>query len=204
MLRAWRTVPGSATGSADCDTISAEPPVGDLLARTVPALAISQPATPRLSIVVLPFANLSNDPEQQYFADGITGDLTTDLSRIPDMLVISRNTAFTYRDKPVDIEADRPRTGCALCARRRGPAVGNPGPRHGPADRCRNRHASVGRAVRWRPRRSVRLARRDYEPDRGCARPRAGRRRSRPAERASGRARLHFARARRTAEAAVA
>jgi TolB-like protein/DNA-binding winged helix-turn-helix (wHTH) protein len=55
-----------------------------------------------LSIVVLPFANLGNDPEQQYFADGITGDLTTDLSRIPDMLVISRNTAFTYRNKPVD------------------------------------------------------------------------------------------------------
>ena len=102
LLRAWRTVPGSASGSVDCDTISTEPPVGDLLARTVPTLAISQPATPRLSIVVLPFANLSNDPEQQYFADGITGGLTTDLSRIPDMLVISRNTAFTYRDKPID------------------------------------------------------------------------------------------------------
>ena len=60
------------------------------------------PTAPRLSIVVLPFVNLSNDPEQQYFADGVTGDLMTDLSRIPDMLVISRNTAFTYRDKPVD------------------------------------------------------------------------------------------------------
>jgi TolB-like protein/DNA-binding SARP family transcriptional activator len=104
LLRAWRTVRGSASGSADCDTISAEPAVGDLPARTVPAVAISQPATPRLSIVVLPFANLSNDPEQQYFADGITGGLTTDLSRIPDMLVISRYTAFTYRDKPVDIK----------------------------------------------------------------------------------------------------
>jgi adenylate cyclase len=45
---------------------------------------------------------LSDDPEQQYFADGITGDLITDLSRIPDMLVISRITAFTYRDKPVE------------------------------------------------------------------------------------------------------
>jgi adenylate cyclase len=55
-----------------------------------------------VAIVVLPFSNLSNDPEQQYFADGITGDLTTDLSRIPDLLVISRNTAFIYRDKPVD------------------------------------------------------------------------------------------------------
>jgi len=53
-------------------------------------------------VVVLPFANLSNNPEQQHFVDGITGDLTTDLSRIPDMLVISRNTAFTYRNKPVD------------------------------------------------------------------------------------------------------
>jgi adenylate cyclase len=57
---------------------------------------------PRLSIVVLPFANLSNDPEQQYFADGITEDVTTDLSRIPDMFVISRNTAFTYQGKRVD------------------------------------------------------------------------------------------------------
>jgi adenylate cyclase len=67
------------------------------------AVPISQPpAAPRLSIVVLPFANLSDDREQQYFADGITEDLTTDLSRIAGMLVISRNTAFTYRLKPTD------------------------------------------------------------------------------------------------------
>jgi len=59
-------------------------------------------AAPRLSIVVLPFANLGNDPEQQYFADGITEDLTTDLSRLAGMLVISRNTAFTYRNKSAD------------------------------------------------------------------------------------------------------
>ena len=57
---------------------------------------------PRLSIVVLPFANLSDDREQQYFADGITDDLTTDMSRISGMLVISRNTAFTYRSEQVD------------------------------------------------------------------------------------------------------
>ena len=66
--------------------------------------ATEPPIAPRLSIVVLPFLNLSNDPEQEYFADGIAADLMTDLSRIPDMLVISRNTAFTYRDKPVDIK----------------------------------------------------------------------------------------------------
>jgi adenylate cyclase len=60
------------------------------------------PVVPRMSIVVLPFANLSNDPEQQYFADGISEDLTTDLSRVPHMFVISRNTAFTYQGRRVD------------------------------------------------------------------------------------------------------
>jgi TolB-like protein/class 3 adenylate cyclase/Tfp pilus assembly protein PilF len=77
--------------------------VADLPAASVPsAPLISQPAVaPRLSIVVLPFANLSNDPEQQYFVDGIAEHLTTDLSRIAGMFVISRNTAFTYRNKPV-------------------------------------------------------------------------------------------------------
>jgi adenylate cyclase len=72
-------------------------------ARVPPATSISPPvAAPRLSIVVLPFTNLSDDREQQYFADGITEDLTTDLSRLENMLVISRNTAFTYRSKPID------------------------------------------------------------------------------------------------------
>jgi len=69
----------------------------------VAATSIAQPlVAPRLSIVVLPFANLTNDPGQQYFSDGVTEDLTTDLSRIAGMFVIARNTAFTYRDKPVD------------------------------------------------------------------------------------------------------
>jgi TolB-like protein/class 3 adenylate cyclase len=68
-----------------------------------PAVSISQPPiAPRLSIVVLPFTNLSDDREQQYLADGITEDVTTDLSRIADMFVISRNTAFTYKNKLVD------------------------------------------------------------------------------------------------------
>ncbi len=55
-----------------------------------------------LSIVVLPFTNLSNDPAQDYFADGITENLTTDLSRIHDSFVIARNTAFAYKGKPID------------------------------------------------------------------------------------------------------
>jgi TolB-like protein/class 3 adenylate cyclase len=83
----WRLE--SATGVLTTRASSATP-------STPPAVA------PRLSIVVLPFANLSNDPEQQYFADGITEDVTTDLCRIPHSLVISCNTAFTYRDKHID------------------------------------------------------------------------------------------------------
>ena len=64
---------------------------------------MSEPA--HLSIVVLPFTNLSNDPNQDYFADGITENLTTDLSRIRNSFVIARNTAFTYKGKSIDAKA---------------------------------------------------------------------------------------------------
>ena len=70
-------------------------------------LAPDEPVAPcfssRLSIVVLPFTNLSNDPELEYFADGITDDLTTDLSQIPGSFVIARTTAFTLKGKSVDV-----------------------------------------------------------------------------------------------------
>jgi TolB-like protein len=59
---------------------------------------------PRLSIVVLPFVNLSGDPEQDYFVNGVTESLTTDLSRINGAFVIARNTAFTFKGKPVDVK----------------------------------------------------------------------------------------------------
>jgi adenylate cyclase len=59
---------------------------------------------PRLSLVVLPFANLNNDPEQDYFADGITTDLTTDLAQMPGAFVIGRGTAFAYKNKQVDLK----------------------------------------------------------------------------------------------------
>ena len=58
---------------------------------------------PRLSIVVLPFANLSGDPEQDYFVDGVTESLTTDLSRISGSFVIARNSAFSYKGKAIDV-----------------------------------------------------------------------------------------------------
>ena len=71
-----------------------------------PTEAAASVATPveakRLSIVVLPFANLSNDQSQDYFADGITENLTTDLSRLRGSFVIARNTAFSFKGKNVD------------------------------------------------------------------------------------------------------
>jgi TolB-like protein/class 3 adenylate cyclase len=64
---------------------------------------VTTPAQARhLSLVVLPFANLSNDPSQDYFADGVTENLTTDLSRLSGAFVIARNTAFTFKGKNVD------------------------------------------------------------------------------------------------------
>ena len=59
---------------------------------------------PRLSFVVLPFANLNNDPEQDYFVDSITIDLTTDLAQMPGAFVIGRGTAFTFKNKQIDFK----------------------------------------------------------------------------------------------------
>jgi TolB-like protein len=68
--------------------------------RPVPPLS----SAPHLSLVVLPFGNLGGDPEQEYFVDGVTESLTTDLSRISGAFVIARNTAFTFKGKPVDVK----------------------------------------------------------------------------------------------------
>ena len=65
----------------------------------------SVPEAPRLSIVVLPFANLSGDPAQDYFADGVTENLTTELSHLHNSFVIARNTAFTFKGKNLDAKA---------------------------------------------------------------------------------------------------
>jgi TolB-like protein/tetratricopeptide (TPR) repeat protein len=62
------------------------------------------PAAGKPSLVVLPFANLSPDPAQDYFVDGVTESLTTDLSRMAGIFVIGRNTAFTYKGKHVDLK----------------------------------------------------------------------------------------------------
>jgi adenylate cyclase len=67
-------------------------------------VALAPQAAPRMSIVVLPFLNLSSDPEQEYFVDAVTDDLTSDLTRIQDSFVIARTTAFTYKGKALDVK----------------------------------------------------------------------------------------------------
>jgi len=71
---------------------------------TAPASPPDKSAPPRLSMVVLPFANIGGDSEQEHFVDGVTESLTTDLSRIRGSFVIGRNTAFTYKGKAVDLK----------------------------------------------------------------------------------------------------
>ena len=73
---------------------------------STPTASTAGPATPaaRLSLVVLPFTNLSGDASQDYLADVLTEELTTSLSRLPDSFVVSRTTAFTYRGKAVDVK----------------------------------------------------------------------------------------------------
>jgi TolB-like protein/class 3 adenylate cyclase len=73
-------------------------------AKLAQAPTAEKSAPPRLSMVVLPFANIGGDPEQEHFVDGVTESLTTDLSRIRGAVVIGRNTAFTYKGKPVDLK----------------------------------------------------------------------------------------------------
>jgi TolB-like protein len=69
-----------------------------------PAKPAPEKSPPRLSIVVLPFANIGGDPDEEHFVDGVTESLTTDLSRIRGSFVIGRNTAFTYKGKAVDLK----------------------------------------------------------------------------------------------------
>jgi TolB-like protein/class 3 adenylate cyclase len=77
---------------------------GSIAATQAECARLGPLSRPRLSIIVLPFANLGGDPEQDYFVDGVTESLTTDLSRIGGSFVIGRHTAFTYKGKAVDLK----------------------------------------------------------------------------------------------------
>jgi adenylate cyclase len=76
------------------------PPPPEPTLEKAPALELSD----KPSIAVLPFSNLSADREQEYFSDGVTNDIITDISKFRELMVIASNTVFTYKDKPVDIK----------------------------------------------------------------------------------------------------
>jgi class 3 adenylate cyclase len=78
---------------------------------SAPPAALPLPDKP--SVAVLPFTNMSGDPEQEFFADGIAEDVITALSRYPSLFVIARNSCFTYKDRVVDVK----QIGRELCAR---------------------------------------------------------------------------------------
>ena len=115
----------------------------------------------RLSIVVLPFANLSGDPGQDYLVDALTDELTTSLARIRDTFVIARNTAMTFKGKPIDAKAIGKDLGRALCSRRLGAAERRSDEGQRPAHRRRQRRSPLGRTIRHASRRSFADAGRD-------------------------------------------
>ena len=119
---------------------------GSVTQPTAPALA----SPDRPSIAVLAFQNMSGDPEQEYFADGITEDVITDLSKIGGLLVIARNSSFAYKGKAVDIRVVARELGVSLGARREHPPRGQPCKDHRSANRCGNRRTSLGRPLRSR------------------------------------------------------
>jgi adenylate cyclase len=75
--------------------------ISDLVAGARPAAAVAAPG--KLSVCVLPFANMSGDPEQEYFSDGISEDIITDLSKVSALSVVSRNSAFQFKGRHVDL-----------------------------------------------------------------------------------------------------
>jgi hypothetical protein len=85
-----------------------------LVSQAIPA-TLTLPDKP--SIAVLPFQNMSGDPEQDYFADGMVEDIITALSRIPSLFVIARISKFAYKDKAVDVRQVERDLGCAMCSK---------------------------------------------------------------------------------------
>ena len=124
-----------------------------------PDLALAQPFDPpRRSIIVLPFENMSDDPSQDYFVDGVTESLTTDLSCPDGMVVIGRNTAFTYKGNGCRSQANRTGVERSLRPKGKRSALRQSNAGQCQARRRRNRQSPVGGTVRQDFGRSLRDA----------------------------------------------
>ena len=113
----------------------------------------SQPPTPlplpdKPSIAVLPFQNMSGDPEQEYFVDGMVEDIITGLSRFKSLFVIARNSSFTYKGKSPDIRQVGRDLGVRYVLEGSVRKAAQPPAHHRPAHRCARRHPSVGGPLR--------------------------------------------------------
>src|SRR3954468_20902078 len=127
-MRAWRVRIGPSSSPAT------KPP-------TETALPLALPDKP--SIAVLPFTNMSSDPEQEYFADGIVDDIITALSHFKALFVIARNSSFTYKGRAVDVKQVGRELGVRYVLKG-GSQSGQPGAHHGTARRYRNGGPSLG------------------------------------------------------------
>jgi adenylate cyclase len=85
------------------DAGNSDPPKKKAVSSAAAAAGTTKLKRERISICVLPFSNMSGDAEQEYFSDGISEDIITDLSKVSALHVVSRNTAFTFKGKPVDV-----------------------------------------------------------------------------------------------------
>ena len=108
----------------------------------------SLPSPDKPSIAVLPFHNMSGDPEQEYFADGMVEEIITALSRIRWLFVIARNSSFTYKGKSVDVKQVGRQLGVRYVLEGSVRKGGEPGTYHRAADRSRDRGASLGGSFR--------------------------------------------------------
>ena len=100
------------------------------------------------SIAILPFANMSDDPEQEFFADGMTEDIITVLSRVSNLVVMARNSTFVYKGQGRRRRASGARSWCALCPGRQSAQSRQPGSDHGAIDRCAEQRPCLGRTLR--------------------------------------------------------
>ena len=148
-IRIWRWQPGGAAANPR------QPNAANPAAKAATA-----------SIAVLPFTNMSGDAEQEYFSDGISEDIIADLSKIAGLIVIARNSSFTYKGRSVDVRAVGPRARGAFRARRLDPP-GRPARAHyRAAHRCGKWRTSLGRPLRSRFDRYFRGSGRCHSSDR--------------------------------------
>jgi hypothetical protein len=101
---------------------------------------------------VLPFANMSGDPEQEYFADGMVEEIITALSRIRWLFVISRNSTFSYKGQAIDVNKSDANSACGMCSKAQSEKPVAACTAYRRAEQC----ASVGRPFRWSTRRRFR------------------------------------------------